>query len=92
MKRISPEKIAGICGKFQRPENKKEGLHLLADWGAEAQLESCEAELIELKKEWAREMVDKLEKYHTDAPFHNFSVYITEEEWQSLKSKLLGEE
>lgn len=36
------------------------------------------------------EMIKELEKYHTDAPFHNFSVYLTEEEWQSFKQKYGG--
>jgi hypothetical protein len=35
---LTPEEIAGICGKFSRPENRKEGLHLLAEMAAQAQL------------------------------------------------------
>lgn len=49
MKRISEVEIAGIGGRFSRPENKVHGLHLLAEMSADAQLESCEEEHKELK-------------------------------------------
>lgn len=29
--------IAGVCGKFARSENRKQGLHLLAEMASEAQ-------------------------------------------------------
>lgn len=99
MKRISPEQIAGICGKFQRSENKKEGLHLLADWGADAQLKSCEAELLKLKKEWARELFKELEDkillYQEDEEGKSYILATGRHaalNYKALKSKLLGEE
>jgi len=36
------------------------------------------------------EIFEEIEKYHTDAPFHNFTVYLTEDEWQALKSRILN--
>jgi hypothetical protein len=35
-------------------------------------------------KEWK----EKIEKYHDKVPFHNFTVYMTEDEWQSLLSQM----
>ena len=37
MRLLTEEQIAGVCGRFARPENKKEGLHLLAEMAAEAE-------------------------------------------------------
>ena len=37
MRLLTEEEIAGVCGRFAKPENKKEGLHLLAEMAADAE-------------------------------------------------------
>jgi len=32
---LTKVEIAGVCGRFARPENKKQGLHLLAEMAAD---------------------------------------------------------
>lgn len=51
LKRISESKIAYVCGRFQRPEYRKEGLHLLAEMAADAQLEADQKVVDELKEQ-----------------------------------------
>ena len=51
LKRISDGRIAGVCGRFSRPEYRKEGLHLLAEMAADAQLEADQKVVDELKKQ-----------------------------------------
>ena len=34
---LNSTEIAGVCGKFSRPENSKQGLHKLAEMASEAQ-------------------------------------------------------
>ena len=34
---LTEVEIAGVCGRFARPENEKEGLHLLAEMAADAE-------------------------------------------------------
>ena len=55
MKLISPEEIAGVCGKFSRPEYRKEGLHLLVEMSADAQLDA--------DREDVRELFEEIEKH-----------------------------
>ena len=37
MRLLTEEEIAGVCGRFAKSENKKEGLHLLAEMAADAE-------------------------------------------------------
>jgi len=50
LKRLSEARIAGVCGKFSRPEYRKEQLHLLAEMAADAQLEADQKVVDELKR------------------------------------------
>lgn len=34
MRLLTEVEIAGVCGRFSRPENRKQGLHLLAEMAA----------------------------------------------------------
>lgn len=45
LKPLRSNEIAGVCGKFMRPENKKQGLHLLAEMSAQSQLDSIKKQL-----------------------------------------------
>ena len=83
MKRISDEEIKKHKKEAERlswthkehPRFEKEKYLL------EAHLESCEAELVKLKKEWAREIEDRITFYEVPTKIR-----------EALKSKLLGGE
>ncbi|KKL49937.1 hypothetical protein LCGC14_2310490 [marine sediment metagenome] len=84
MQRISNPTIAGICGKFQRPENQKQGLHLLAEMGVDAQLEADKKDM--------RELFEEIEKRRGDSNLitpWGLSFDLTWEEWQKLKEAYL---
>jgi hypothetical protein len=84
--RISDEEIVdayvsnGIVDRIIAHNYLAEG-----DTAANAQLAHSQKQ----HDEYIRGLFDWLEKYHTDAPFHNFTVYLTEDEWQSLKEQYL---
>lgn len=85
MKRMSDVAIAGVCGKFARPENTKEGLHLLAEMGADTQLESCE-------KEHKAEMIKLFEEIefiitHLDSIYGFINKLKASPDYQALKEK-----
>lgn len=56
MRLLTEEQIAGVCGRFARPENKKEGLHLLAEMAAEAE----HKETLKAVGEWLNKYIPKL--------------------------------
>jgi len=89
LKRISEGEIAGVCGKFSRPENKKEGLHLLAEMGAQAQLEADKEKVEAIVQEIFREIDLRLElsKFGHDID----GWWLADAHLQALKQKYVKE-
>jgi len=86
--------IAGICGKFARPENQKEGLHLLAEMASEAQDLKNKAEYEQKVKEIFEEI--EKESYTENIPWGKGVLVkvrvINADKFEALKDRKEGED